>query len=70
MSEMFTFGGPIVWRPTLEYIERAHLTAFMRQHGIGDFDELMCRSTEDVSWFTEAVLRYLDIQFQQPYRQV
>ncbi|MFN3741180.1 MAG: AMP-binding protein, partial [Anaerolineales bacterium] len=70
MSEMFTFGGPIVWRPTAEYIERAHLTAFMRQHGISDFNELMRRSTEDVAWFTEAVLRYLDIQFHQPYRQV
>ncbi len=70
MSASFDFGGPIVWRPSPEHIERAHLTAFMRAHGIASFDELMQRSTEDVAWFTEAVLRYLDIQFQQPYRQV
>ena len=30
MSDAFDFGGEIVWRPTPEYIEQAHLTAFMR----------------------------------------
>jgi acetyl-CoA synthetase len=70
MSEEFTFGGEIVWRPGAEEIERAHLTAFMRLHGIRDFAELMRRSTEDVAWFTDALLKYLDIQFYQPYSQV
>ncbi|MBV6394661.1 MAG: Acetyl-coenzyme A synthetase [Anaerolineales bacterium] len=70
MSEQFNFGGEIVWRPTKEYIERAHLTAFMRQHGITNFDELMKRSTEDVAWFTDAVLKYLDVEFYEPYSQV
>ena len=78
MTEQFTtstslsagFGGDIVWRPTPEYIERAHLTAFMRQHGIKDFDELMSRSIADVAWFTDAVLKYLDIQFYEPYSKV
>ncbi|MBU0512346.1 MAG: AMP-binding protein [Chloroflexi bacterium] len=42
----------------------------MRQHGIKDFDELMRRSTEDVTWFTDAVLKFLDIQFYEPYSQV
>jgi len=70
MPEQFTFGGDIVWRPTKEYIEHAHLTAFMREHGIKDFDELMSRSTADVTWFTDAVLKYLDIQFYEPYSKV
>ena len=70
MSEVFDFGGEIVWRPTRETAERSHLAAFMRQHKLRDFDELMARSTQDVSWFTDAVLKYLDIQFQQPYSQV
>ena len=70
MSDSFTFGGEIVWTPTREHIERAHLTAFMRQHGIRDFAELMRRSTTDIVWFSEAVLRYLDIRFYQPYTQV
>lgn len=70
MSDSFTFGGEIVWTPTREHIERAHLTAFMRQHGIRDFAELMRRSTTDIAWFSDAVLRYLDIRFYQPYTQV
>ena len=30
----------------------------------------MSRSTSDVAWFTEAVLKFLDIRFQKPYTQV
>jgi len=70
MSEQFTFGGEIVWRPTEDDIERAHLSVFMRRHAINNFDELMSRSTSDISWFTDAVLKYLDIQFYQPYSKV
>jgi acetyl-CoA synthetase len=70
MTEQFTFGGDIVWRPTADYIERAHLTAFMRRHGMKDFDELMSRSMTDIAWFTDAVLKYLDIQFYEPYSEV
>ncbi len=70
MSAAFQFGGDIVWRPTPEHIERAHLTRFMRQHGIPDFAALMDRSTTDVPWFTDAVLKYLDIQFHTPYSSV
>ncbi|OGO36219.1 MAG: AMP-dependent synthetase [Chloroflexi bacterium RBG_16_57_11] len=69
-SEHFSFGGPVVWRPTPEQIENANLTRFMRLHGIQDFAELLRRSTEDVAWFTEAVLKFLDIRFEQPYTQV
>lgn len=67
MTEHFTFGGEIVWRPTQEQIEGANLTAFMRTWGIKDFDELMKRSTNDVAWFTDAVLKFLDIKFYEPY---
>jgi len=70
MADPFEFGGEIVWRPTPEYIENANLTRFMRVHKIKDFDQLMQRSTQDVAWFTEAVLDFLDIQFYQPYSQV
>ncbi len=70
MSEKFDFGGEIVWRPTTEYVEHSNLKRFMDLHGIGSFDELMDRSTADVAWFTDAVLKFLDIQFQKPYSQV
>ncbi len=70
MSEQFDFGGEIVWRPGPEQIERAHLTAFMRRHGIPDWQALMQRSTEDVAWFTEAVLEHLGIEFDRDYDKV
>ncbi|HLF91329.1 MAG TPA: AMP-binding protein [Anaerolineales bacterium] len=70
MTESFDFGGEIVWRPTPDFIENANLTAFMRQHNIPTFDALMQRSTDDVAWFTDAVLQYLDIRFYKPYTQV
>ena len=70
MSEEFKFGGEVVWRPTADYIDQSHLTQFIRQHKLSDFDNLMNRSTEDVAWFTEAMLKYLDIQFYEPYSQV
>jgi acetyl-CoA synthetase len=70
MSEGFNFGGEIVWRPSPEYIENAHLTNFMRLHDIENFDELMRLSTKDPAWFTDAILKYLDIRFYSPYEQV
>jgi len=70
MAKSFDFGGPIVWRPTPEYVERSHLTRFMARYGIRSFDELMQRSTQDVAWFTQALLEYLDIRFRKPYTQV
>jgi acetyl-CoA synthetase len=70
VSEGFTFKGEFIWQPTPEYIDPAHLTRFMRQHSLPDFNALMQRSTEDVAWFTEAVLQYLDIQFYTPYSNV
>jgi acetyl-CoA synthetase len=70
MKNQFEFGGDIVWKPTPEYTDRAHLTAFMRQHQLAGFAELMEKSTQDVAWFTEALLDYLQIEFYQPYTQI
>jgi acetyl-CoA synthetase len=60
----------VVWRPTTEYIERAHLTHFMKLHDISSFQELVQRSGDDISWFTDALINYLGIQFRQPYSNV
>ncbi len=59
-----------VWLPAPADVERTHLARFMRLHGLADLAELQARSTTDVSWFTNAIIKYLDIRFQQPYREV
>jgi acetyl-CoA synthetase len=68
--ERFEFGGKIVWRPTQELIAQSHLKRFMDRHGIGSFNELMRRSTSDIAWFWDAVLKELDIQFYKPYSKI
>ncbi len=59
-----------VWLPTPADIERSLLAAFMRLHGLASLNELQARSTTNVPWFTNAVIEYLDIRFQRPYREV
>ncbi len=70
MSDQFDFGGEIVWQPTPEIIEHANLTDFMKRNQIRDYGELMERSSEDVAWFTQALLDYLDIRFYHPYQEI
>jgi acetyl-CoA synthetase len=66
----FHFGGEFVWRPTPELIAQSNLQQFIEKHGLGSYDELMRRSTTDIAWFWDAVLRDLDVQFYKPYSQI
>lgn len=66
----FDFGGEIVWRPTPEQAPQSNLYRFMRRHGISSFDDLLERSTGDIAWFWDTVIRDLQIEFYEPYRQV
>ncbi|HEY6168300.1 MAG TPA: AMP-binding protein [Verrucomicrobiae bacterium] len=68
--ETFDFGGEIVWRPTPGLIAQSNLKRFMDRHGIASLDELQRRSTTDIAWFWDAVLRDLDIRFYEPYSRV
>src|SRR5450759_2559750 len=70
MDDTFHFGGEIVWRPTPDLIQNSRLKNFMDQHNIPDFQALMHRSTTDLDWFWNAVLKDLDIQFYEPYTKV
>ena len=42
----------------------------MTAHGLDNYDALMARSTSDIPWFTDSLLKYLDIRFAKPYTQV
>ena len=70
MSAQPTAPGDFVWQPSADDVENAHLTKFIRQHGLKNFDELIYRSASDIAWFTEAILEYLNIEFYEPYTQV
>jgi acetyl-CoA synthetase len=60
----------IVWSPTDDDVERANITRFMRAHGIGSYEELIARSTDDVEWFWQAVVDDLGIEFSKPYHTI
>lgn len=59
-----------MWHPTPELIAQSNLQRFVNKHGLGSYDELMPRSTTDIAWFWDTVLRDLDIQFYKPYSRV
>jgi acetyl-CoA synthetase len=60
----------IVWRPSAEHLERSRLRKFMAREGIGSFEELLTRAADDVSWFWDATIKDLDLQFYRPYDRV
>jgi len=66
----FQFGGEFVWHPTPELIAQSNLQQFIEKHGLGSYDELMRRSTTDIAWFWDTILRDLDVQFYKPYSRV
>ncbi len=58
------------WQPDDATIARAQLTRFISFCGCDSFDDLYQRSIRDVAWFTEHLLNFLDLQFDQPYTQI
>jgi acetyl-CoA synthetase len=66
----FQFGGEFVWHPPPQLIAQSNLQHFIDQHRLGSYEELMRKSTADIGWFWDSVLRDLDIQFYRPYERV
>lgn len=66
----FEFGGEIVWKPSRAQIVESNLYQFYKRNGFTTLDDFMKRSTEDVGWFWDTMLRALDIQFYEPYSQI
>src|SRR5205823_13669046 len=56
--------------PSPELIARSNLQQFIDKHRLGSYAELMRRSTTDIAWFWDTVLRDLGIEFYKPYSQV
>jgi acetyl-CoA synthetase len=59
-----------VWWPDRSTVEGANLTHFMRALGVETFEALNESASADPAWFNDALIRFLDYRFQQPYEQV
>ena len=66
----FEFGGEVVWKPSRAQIVESNLYQFYRRNGFATLDEFMKRSTANVGWFWDTMLRVLDIQFYEPYSKI
>ena len=60
----------VIWTPPAEVVDRARVTAFMREHGIADWRDLSRRAQDDIGWFWDAVVAHLGLEFATPYTQV
>jgi acetyl-CoA synthetase len=58
------------WTPTQAHLERSRLRRFMLANGIATLDALRRRAVDDPTWFWDAVVRDLDLEFFKPYEQV
>ena len=60
----------IVWKPDAELAAETNTARFMDQHQIDSYDELALRSRSDPEWFWSAVVEFLGLPFQRPWRTV
>ncbi|NLH47336.1 MAG: AMP-binding protein [Myxococcales bacterium] len=60
----------IIWRPSGDYLTKSNIARFMKKHGIADYDNLIRRSVEDTSWFWDAAMKDLGIEWYKPYEKV
>ncbi|QPV62161.1 AMP-binding protein [Halosimplex litoreum] len=68
----------VVHRPSREFVESTNVWEFMQTYDIGDYEELIARTTEadpgepasGVDWFWDTMTDYLDVDFFEPYDRV
>jgi acetyl-CoA synthetase len=60
----------VAWRPTAARAAATNTAAFMKANGIATVDELGRRSAQDPEWFWEAVVEFLGLPFDRPWKAV
>jgi acetyl-CoA synthetase len=60
----------IVWVPEADYLEKTNVGRFMHSCGARSYAELVRRSGEDITWFWDACVRDLGIEWFHPYSSV
>lgn len=60
----------IAWRPDSARASSTRTGAFMAQHDIASYPELVEMSTRDPAWFWGSVVEFLGVPFTRPYNEV
>jgi len=63
-------ASKFIWIPSAEQARATNVMSFAREHGIGDYWDLVTRSQDEPAWFWDAVVKYLGIEFYQSYDQI
>ena len=59
--------GKVIWEPYGDYLNKSNIRRFMDKNNIKTYDELIKRSTSDTTWFWDAALKDLGIEWFKPY---
>ncbi len=59
-----------VWEPSPELLNQSTITAFLREHGLPDYEALLARADADPGWLWDAVLRFFAVRFYRPYERI
>ncbi len=57
-----------MWSPSAERAAATNTARFMDLHDIGEYRALLTRSAQDPEWFWEAVVEFLGLEFDPPYK--
>lgn len=60
----------IAWSPDPETAAGTNTARFMQTHGIATYDDLVARSASEQEWFWEAVVDFLGLPFDPPWKAV
>jgi acetyl-CoA synthetase len=60
----------VIFRPSKEMMDNSRISAFMREHDIPSYEELIKRASRDDEWFWDEVTKHLDIEWFEPYHTV
>lgn len=63
-------GFDIAWAPDPERAEATNTARFMREHGIGEYQELVRRAAADPEWFWPAAIEFIGLPFDSPWAAV
>jgi len=70
MAQAVARPESFAWYPSDSVRARSRLGSFLKYCAMDEYGALYERSVDDVVWFTEAVLKFLGVQFDRPYTQL
>jgi acetyl-CoA synthetase len=59
-----------VWHPPKELVEESNVKAFMDAEGFSDYKQMVEKSTDDIEWWWNKAVEWLNVEWFEPYEKV